>query len=401
MEATLRAARQSDFAFDMKLALRILLLLAIAGIALWAVQRYREPTRVAVVLAEVERGRVESTVTNTRAGTVKACRRSKLSPAAGGQVSELSVREGDRVTREQVLMVIWNEDLEAGLSYASSQVLAAEAKVEEACLEAQIASREADRLQRLAQRSAVAEDRVDRATTDAAARKAGCRGATAAVEIAKAEVAAARAALERTVLRAPFDGIVAEVNAEFGEYVTPSPVGIPTPPAVDLIDDSCLYITAPIDEVDAPAIRTRMPACVELDAFADRRCSARVRRIAPYVLDVEKQSRTVEVEVELTDPKERADLLPGYSADVEIVLARRQGVLRVPTEAVLEGNRVLVYGEPDGRLEARAFDAGLSNWRFTEVRSGLEAGERVVVSIGREGVEAGAFAVPQQVAFEP
>ena len=62
------------------------------------------------------------------------------------------------------------------------------------------------------------------------------------------------------MLTAPFDGVVAEVNAELGEYVTPSPPGIPTPPAVDLIDDRCLYVTAPIDEVDAPEIRTGMPA---------------------------------------------------------------------------------------------------------------------------------------------
>ena len=194
--------------------------------------------------------------------------------------------------------------------------------------------------------------------------------------------------MARTILKAPFAGIVAKVNAELGEFVTPSPPGIPTPPAVDLIDDRCLYVSAPIDEVDAPAIQVNMAACVSLDAFPTRRCHARVRRIAPYVLEKEKQARTVEVEVELTDAKDLEGFLVGYSADIEVVLEAHDNVLRIPTEAVLEGYRALVYGEADGRLEERSFAPGLSNWRFTEVTAGLAAGERVVVSVGREGMEA-------------
>jgi HlyD family secretion protein len=203
------------------------------------------------------------------------------------------------------------------------------------------------------------------------------------------------------VLKAPFDGVVAEVNAELGEYVTPSPPGIPTPAAVDLIDDSCLYVVAPIDEVDAPAIRTGMPACVSLDAFPERRCRAKVRRIAPYVLDVEKQARTVEIEVELAGNEDNAALLPGYTADVEVILEQRDNVLRVPTESVLEDSRVLIYRESDGRLELRPFKSGVSNWRYTEVLSGIEEGERIVVSVDREGVEDGALVTVESASTAP
>lgn len=379
----------------MRLALRILLLaavLAAGGAWLWQATR---PQPVAVRLASVEQGPVEATVANTRAGTVKACRRSKLAPATGGQVAGLPVREGDRVRAGDVLMTIWNEDLEANVQLAGSEVSAAAARVREACLNAEVAEREAKRLQRLSEDDLVAEEQVDRATTRAMASGAACEAARAAVEVARARVTAARAAVDRTVLRAPFDGVVAEVNAELGEYVTPSPPGIPTLPAVDLIDHRCLYVTAPIDEVDAPAIRTGMPACVSLDAFPERLCGGRVRRIAPYVLDREKQARTVEVEVELEGVDAGMALLPGYSADVEIVLDRRERTLRVPTEAVLPDDRVLVYREADGTLEARRFEPGLANWSYTEVRSGLDAGTPVVVSVGREGVADGARAAPE------
>ena len=109
------------------------------------------------------------------------------------------------------------------------------------------------------------------------------------------------------------------------------------------------------------AIETGMPACVSLDAFPAPRCNSKVRRIAPYVLDREKQARTVEIEVEFNDAADHQGLLPGYSADVEVVLERRDGVLRVPTEAVLEDSHVLVYGSGDGILERRQFKAGISN----------------------------------------
>ena len=380
----------------MKITVRVILVLLVIAAATYGIVRYRSGDAVSVVLATVERGRVEASVANTRAGTVTACRRSKLAPAIGGQVAQLAVREGDRVGRNQILMVIWNRDREAGLKLAASEQLAAKARVQEVCLVADVADREAGRQQRLWQQNLVSEEQVDRATTESKAKRAGCEAAKASVEISRAQVEAAEAALEQTILRAPFDGVVAEVNAELGEYVTPSPPGIPTLPAVDLIDARCLYVSAPIDEVDAPQIRIGMPACVTLDAFPRPRCNAKVRRIAPYVLDREKQARTVEIEVELTDPVDREGLLPGYSADVEIVLERRESVLRIPTEAVLEGSQVLIRRPTDGILELRTFDPGISNWRYTEVASGLEEAERIVVSVGREGVTAGARAIPEE-----
>ncbi|HCX34960.1 MAG TPA: efflux RND transporter periplasmic adaptor subunit, partial [Rhodocyclaceae bacterium] len=124
-----------------------------------------------------------------------------------------------------------------------------------------------------------------------------------------------------------------------------------------------------------------------------------VRRIAPYVLDVEKQARTAEVEVEFVEPKEAGALLVGYSADAEIVLGVHEGVVRVPSAALLEGKRVLVVRESDTVLEERAVETGLANWEFTEVTRGLSAGSRIVVSLDRAGVKAGARIEPEAAAM--
>lgn len=372
-----------------------LVLLVIAAALVGGYLWLSRPEPIPVVVHALKTGPVQSTVANTRAGTVKACNRARLSPAAGGQVTKLTVREGARVEQGQLLLELWNEELGAEVLLARRDEIAAVAKADEVCLQAEVSNREAQRLVRLKDQNLVSEDQVDRAVTDARARQAGCRAARTAAGVSAARIEVAQAALERTRLYAPFTGVVAEVTGEVGEYVTPSPPGIPTPPAIDLIDDKCRYISAPIDEVDAPAIQVGMPAKVSLDAFRGRSFPGRVRRIAPYVLDLEKQARTVEVEVELTDSEANAALLPGYSADIEVILEARDNVLRVPAEAVLEGNRVLVVREADNTLEERTFEPGLANWEYAEVRSGLAAGDRVVLSVDRKGVTAGALVKPE------
>ena len=235
----------------------------------------------------------------------------------------------------------------------------------------------------------VADDVAERAIGQADSSAAGCNAARQSIRVANSRVDAANAMLERTRIRAPFAGTVAEINGELGEFVTPSPVGIPTPPTIDLIDNSCLYISAPIDEVDAPTVKTGMPARITLDAFQNRQYEGHVRRVAPYVLEVEKQSRTVEIEAEIDSKEGRDSLLPGYSADVEIVIARRDDVLRVPTAAIIEGKRVLIV-DPAGVVATRDIKTGIGNWEYTEVLEGLAANEKVITSIDREGVVAGA-----------
>ena len=106
-------------------------LLAVLASVLW---QYTRPQPVVVVLKEVDRGRVERSVANTRAGTVSACRRAKLAPPAGGQIVALPVREGDRVRAGQILLELWNEDAAAQVRVAEEQAHSARLRAEEACV---------------------------------------------------------------------------------------------------------------------------------------------------------------------------------------------------------------------------------------------------------------------------
>ncbi len=371
----------------------ISVLVLFAAIGLYLLQR---PEPIPVVIYSVAEGEVKTTVSNTRVGTVKPCRRAYLAPSASGQLAKLNVREGDAVDNNAILLEIWNDDLKAQVKLRQMEIQVKEAAARQACIIAGGAERIARRTKLLQKHDGIiSPEQVDDAVTAAQAKRAACHSAQAAVQVGRASLAAARTELERTLLRAPFNGTVAEINVELGEFVTPSPPGIATLPAIDLLDVSCLYISAPIDEVDAPSIRLGMPASVTLDAFSRQHFPGTVTRIAPYVQEKEKQARTVEVEVTLSEHRLLQRLLPGYSADIEVLIDARQKAPRIPTSAILENNRVLLLTD-DGLLQERIIQPGLANWDYTEVVSGLTVGDRIVLSTGRDGVKAGAYVIAER-----
>ena len=352
---------------------------------------------LSVILTTVERGNVEASVSNTRAGTIKPCRRSKLAPPAGGQISKMRVKKGDRVVAGQVLLELWDEDMQAQERLSRDQLKTSELRVSEVCSMAEASQRDAVRSGELRDKGFISSQQLDRALTDAQSRQAACEGARSDIQQSKARIEVARSSLERMVLRAPFAGIVADISGELGEYATPSPPGIPTLPAIDLIDDSCMFVSAPIDEVDAAKLKLGQNSRITLDAIKGKIFAGKVKRIAPYVLEVEKQARTVEVEVEFSELPKSENLLVGYSADVEIVHDSHAKVLRIPTQTLMEGKRVLLF-KSDGKLEERVLVTGLANWEYTEVVSGLNEGDRIVSSLDRPGVKDG---VPVQADVTP
>ena len=345
----------------------------IAVIALSSFMFAGEEKPIKVLSVKPEIRNVEKTVSNTRAGTIDACRRSKMSPAAAGQISVLHVKEGDSVNEGDILLELWNKETKA-------RVTASERSSDQACIVSAKAERDASRANELYAKGLTSEEAKETAVANAESTMAACNAAVAQVEVTKAS-------LERTMLIAPFDGIVAEIEGKLGEYVTPSPVGVATKPTLDLIDNTCLYIKAPIDEIDAPDVRSGMKASITMDAFGEEEFLATVTRVAPYVLDLERQARTVEIEATFDNPQQY--LLPGYSADVTIIIDTSQETLGLPTQAIMRGDKVYVIGD-DNVIENRQLETGLSNWEFTEIISGLDLDDRIVLSVDRAGVKDGA-----------
>ncbi len=375
---------------------RRILLIALVITSIPVIWWLSRPDPIPVKLHTVEYGTVEDTVANTRTGTITACRRAQIVPIVSGRVEKLLVHKGQQVKAGQLLIELWNADIKAQIALSNSETKSARALAEESCLRAEQAQRDADRVRQLKQRGLVSEESHDQAVNTARATQAACNATRASVDVSTGRLKVLAAELERTQLKAPFDGIVADINAELGEVLAPVTALGQYASAVDLIEEGCLYVSTPIDEIDVPAIKPGLTAYVTLDAFPKQRFAGTVRRIAPYVLDLEKQARTVEVEVELRDPDVVKQLQPGYSADVEIVLDRRENVLWVPTTAIQAGNVAWVYDAGQGTLQKRVITPGLKNWQTTEVSAGLTRGERIVLPTDKREFTEDMAVTPQE-----
>jgi HlyD family secretion protein len=366
-----------------------ILALAIGAIAVLRVTYFRAaPVPVTVVGAA--RGTVESLVANNKAGSITARRRASIGPEIGGRVARVAVREGARVRRGDVLLVLADADARTQVDLQAQAVAAARWTARQACDEAALAARELSRARELARDQLVSRQSLDAAESRRDTSAAACESATAQVGYADAAVDVARTSLGKTIVRAPFDGVVSKVDVEVGEWLTPAPAGMVLPGVIEIIDTQSIYVRAPLDETDLARVRVGLPVRITLDAFPGRAFAGRLTYVSAYVSEVEQQNRTFDVEAEFDDVAFARSLPPGTSADVEIILGRRDDVIRVPTSAVLQGGRVLVLREET--LVSVPIKTGLSNWEYSEVTEGLTAGERVVVSLDRVEVREGARA---------
>lgn len=287
-----------------------------------------------VSIVPVTRGPVEEVVTGVNSGTIKAEHVAELAFGAVGRVKEVTASVGDSVNAGAILAQIENEDLKSRLD---------------------VAQEELGRAKTLQQSQAASRSNVIQA---------------------QGNFDSARVAFEKSIIRAPFDGIVVERNVEAGQLSQITAV-IPVAP-FRLVDTEPRYVEVEIDEVDLPKVKVGMEARVKVLAVRREPFHGTVRKVISFVSSVREQDRTSEVE--LSVDSEGILLPPGASADVDIITTTKSDVTLAPAKAVLgRGGARYVYQLKNGKIKKTPVQVGISGYLSTEIESGVEQGAELVL----------------------
>ena len=297
-------------------------------------------------------------------GSLEADQSIEVKARRAGRIASLPVEEGSRVETGVALVNLEDQDLTALVGQAEAAVR--EAEVREAS-----ARRSRDRSQTLRRKGIASEQDHDdvEAEHDRAA---------AALEVARANLAFARAELDKTVLVAPFDGIVGRLTVDVGAFVSQGePLG-------RLIDDDPLEVVFALPERYVSRLALDLPIQAYVSSLPERPFPGRVTFIDPAI---DPANRTVTVKAEIPNPERL--LRPGQFGTVRVRLERHVGAPVVPEEAVVPtAERLLIFVVEEGQASARTVRTGVRLPGRVEIVSGLVPGETIVVT-GHEKLREG------------
>jgi HlyD family secretion protein len=314
-----------------------------------------------------ERGSLPGVITAN--GELEAARSVNVSPKRGGVLQKLFVDEGDRVLEGQPLALMDRGDLRERQQELEAQVIQARA-------EYQRARSDYERRRTLYDQGAISQD-------DIVSFRTRFRTAEAAFEAARKRYSQRGVEEEELTIRAPFAGVITQRFADPGAFVTPTTAasvnaGASSSSVVELSQG--LEAVAKVPESDIGRIRLGQSATVRVDAFPDRRFSARVRQIAPRAV---KNNNVTSFEVKLTLIDPRSELRIGMTADIDFQTGTLPAQTLVPTVAVVTRDGrpgVLLVGR-NNEPTFQPVTLGSSSGANTQILSGLKEGTRVFIDL--------------------
>jgi len=281
------------------------------------------------------------------------------------------VAEGDNVTEGELLARLDAPSLNSSMDMAELQVEIAEEQVKAARAQYEIADENLDKGV-----PGVSEDVLE---LQADAAKASWMTAKLNLEIAELGLESAELNLEKAEIVAPFDGVVTGITITEGQEISTATLATS---AVSLVDTSETEIRGFIDEIDVALVEIGQAASITFDALRDQEVTGEVVFVS-LVGTVRAGVVSYATTITLEDPV--AGLRDGMSATAEVIIERRDDVLLIPNRVIggtLANPKVSVL--TDGQIEEREITLGLSDGINTEVASGLEEGEEVVLPASRE-----------------
>ena len=341
-----------------RLAIIITICVVVIGIVLGVVLSRGASPQSTPTTVNVTRGDIVKTVLVD--GNLLMPNKAYLSFGATGTVTEVLVSEGDNVTKDEVLARLDAPSLQSSVDMAKLQVKIVQEQVE------------------------VAQAQYEASSTDIT--EASLETANLNLKIAKLNLQSAELNLDKAVITAPFDGVVAAITITGGEEISTAALATP---AISLVDTNEIEMQGYIDELDVAMVKLNQAANITLDALPDEEVTGNVTFISP-IGTVRAGIVSYATTITLENPS--AELKDGMSATAEVVVEHRDDVLLIPNTVIqgtLQNPMVVVL--VDGQQEERQITLGLSDGFNSEVLSGLEEGDEVVVPVSTSGQQSGGF----------
>lgn len=291
------------------------------------------------------------------AGTTQAFQQAKVGSKAEGVIQEILADEGMAVKRGDVLLRLEPEDFTLGVDQARAALQQAEHDLEQQ-------SNDWKRIEALYNRRVVAKSRYD-------SMQASYSISRSRVEECRAALGLAKQKYEDSVVRAPFDGVITKKMMHEGEV---SSLWAYKWEALELMDLSSIKLECEVSEKLMASLREGMDAEIRIDAYPGDTFTGRIATVNPMV---EPGQRTFRIKIVI--PNTDGKLTAGMFARVRIALNRKENVLVIPGNEILErpdGHFIFVVRE--GTAEQRHITLGDREENRAEIREGLQEGEIVV-----------------------
>jgi len=313
-------------------------------------------------------------------GYVVAQRKAAVASKVTGRLISLSVEEGSRIKKGEVIARLENEDVQAARNQAEANLNNARHTLEQADAELKDADLAFERTKDLLSKGFVAKADNDSAEARYKKAVAGVAAAKAAVNASQALLQAANVSIGYTLVRAPFDAVVLTKNADVGDIVTPIGAAANVQAAVVTVADmNSLQVEADVSESNLSQIKEGQPCEIQLDSFPDDRFRGEVHMIVPTA---DRTKATVMVKVRFLDKDGR--ILPEMSARVAFLKRQvrpdeQKPRIAINSKAVLDrGRRKVVFLIKDNRAIETPVSTGDQFDDMIEILSGVKAGDRIV-----------------------
>jgi len=340
----------------------------------------RDAVEVGVI--RLERGDVLDEVTTVSSGTVKPVRQAKVRSSAIGDVEKVFFQKGDRVKKNDIIIKLKNREQKARLELADANLKAGLASQRQAVLRKDQVDKNWERTRALFDQNAAPRTSLEQLSTEKSVGTEVLDAADANISQLKAGLEIAQSIYDATMVRAPFGGILSSVFIEEGEAAS---LGMPL---FEIMDDSSLKVEAALDEADSLKVTRGMQVVLSTDASPGKIIDAKVSWVSPVVSHDIKGARTVDITIEPSKPD--PILRAGLSVDVEIIVARRQGVLYLPTAAIIgRGTTRHVLAVERSVAVKKPVVTGISNWEMTEIVSGISESDRVIFTLNAPNLSEG------------